>query len=597
MPKLTDNSPTPRIASGPRRPGFTRPLNLSRALLMDSDRCSTPLTAQTGLVPTMNRQLGPVSVVSQPAPGGARLSRTLHHLVGPASARPVLAPLMLAIFLLLGGDPLQAQSARMPEAAGQRSLAVPGSGALSLEALVRQVRESNRLILGKQAERDIALAGIDRARAVFQPTTGLAVTNGQQRQANTYEETLIRNRQGIYERDGTDYSVTLSKLFETGTKVEGKVTMSKFITNIKQQQPDGGGDDYKAFYGLTLTHPLARDAGRDVTLARVRVAEIEAAGARLSSLDTESTVVAEAILAYWDLVLAQERLKSSEEKVGMGRRLLVEARALNRQGRVPESDVWDVENNLTRFLAGVSEARQGVVERANKIRTLLMALAVDAPSQLSAIDPMPAVNAKPRSLGEAIKIARERRSDYLQRQSVIQREDQQLSYARNQQLPRVDLVASYGLNGLGQNESRAFSWNLMQDYPTWTFGVQAAMPLGENRQAKADVVAAQIRRDDALTQLRGLEVAISNDLDTSIRSMEGAAERWALWSDLALREARQLQAERARFNAGRSDMREILQREERVINARLGVTEQQVAWARADALVEAAQGTLLDRFK
>jgi outer membrane protein TolC len=137
----------------------------------------------------------------------------------------------------------------------------------------------------------------------------------------------------------------------------------------------------------------------------------------------------------------------------------------------------------------------------------------------------------------------------------------------------------------------------MQDYPTWTFGVQAAMPLGENRQAKADVAAAQIRRDDARTQLRGLEIAISNDLHTSIRSMEGAAERWALWTELAQREARQLEVERARFNAGRSDMREILQREERVINARLGVAEQQVAWARADALVEASQGTLLDRFK
>ena len=505
--------------------------------------------------------------------------------------------LLLVPALLLGAAPSQAQLARPAQALGAGHAAVPGSGAISLEALVRQVRESNRVILGKQAERDLALSGIDRARSAFQPTTGLAVTNGQQRQANTYEEQLIRNNQGIYQRDGIDYSATLSKLFETGTKVEGKVTLSKFITNIKQQQRPGEGDDYKAFYGLTLTHPLARDAGRDVTLARVRVAEIEADGARLSSLDTESTVVAEAILAYWDLALAQERLKSSEDKVGMSRRLLSEARALNRQGRVPESDVWEVENNLTRFLAGVSEARQGVVERANKIRTLLMALAMDAPAQLQAIDALPTVSPKALPLEEALKLALERRGDYRQRQTVIQREDQQLRYAQNQKLPRVDLVATYGLNGLGQNESRAFAWNLMQDYPTWTFGVQASMPLGENRQAKADVAAAQIRREDAHTQLRGLEVAIANDIHTSIRSMEGAAERWALWTELAQRETRQLQVERNRFNAGRSDMREILQREERVINAQLGVVEQQVAWARADALVEAARGTLLDRFK
>jgi len=582
MTKLTDNASAGRMASDPFRSGSAQLPTFSRALSMD-----------------IVRRIPVPAVFTAPTPAQFRIAggSSLPEPRGGVPVRFVAGPLLLAIALIAHGERAQAQSAPAPEAAVRAALALPGSGELSLETLVRQVRESNRTILGKQAERDLALSGIDRARAAFQPTTGLAVTNGQQRQANTYEEQLIRNNQGIYQRDGIDYSATMSKLFETGTKVEGKVTLSKFITNIKQQQRPGEGDDYKTFYGMTLTHPLARDAGRDVTLARVRVAEIEAEGARLASLDTESTVVAEAILAYWDLVLAQERLKSSEDKVGMGRRLLAEARALNRQGRVPESDVWDVENNLTRFLAGVSEARQGVTERANRIRTLLMTLAVDAPTQLIATDSMPGVSAKGRPLEEALKIALERRSDYRQRQSVIQREDQQLSYARNQQLPRVDLIASYGLNGLGQNESRAFAWNQMQDYPTWTFGVQAAMPLGENRQAKADVAAAQIRRDDARTQLRGLEIAISNDLHTSIRSMEGAAERWALWTELAQREARQLEVERARFNAGRSDMREILQREERVINARLGVAEQQVAWARADALVEASQGTLLDRFK
>jgi hypothetical protein len=44
-------------------------------------------------------------------------------------------------------------------------------------------------------------------------------------------------------------------------------------------------------------------------------------------------------------------------------------------------------------------------------------------------------------------------------------------------------------------------------------------------------------------------------------------------------------------------MREILLREERAINARLAVIEQRVAWAKADVLLAAAQGILLDRFQ
>jgi outer membrane protein TolC len=123
------------------------------------------------------------------------------------------------------------------------------------------------------------------------------------------------------------------------------------------------------------------------------------------------------------------------------------------------------------------------------------------------------------------------------------------------------------------------------------------MPLGENRQARADVQAATLRRQDALLQLKALEVAIANDIDTGIGMLSSATERWTLWREVAEREQRQLELERTRLSAGRSDMREILLREERAINARLAVVEQQVAWSKADILLEAAQGQLLDRWR
>ena len=106
-----------------------------------------------------------------------------------------------------------------------------------------------------------------------------------------------------------------------------------------------------------------------------------------------------------------------------------------------------------------------------------------------------------------------------------------------------------------------------------------------------------MRRQDALLQLKALEVAIANDIDTGIGMLSSATERWTLWREVAEREQRQLELERTRLSAGRSDMREILLREERAINARLAVVEQQVAWSKADILLEAAQGQLLDRWR
>jgi outer membrane protein TolC len=164
-------------------------------------------------------------------------------------------------------------------------------------------------------------------------------------------------------------------------------------------------------------------------------------------------------------------------------------------------------------------------------------------------------------------------------------------------MPRVDLVASYGLNGLEYSAQSAFNLSRMSEYPSWTLGVQLLLPLDGNRQGRSDVKAAVLRREDALLSLQAAEVAIANDIDTSLALRASVAERWELWRQIALREQKQLELERSKFTAGRSDVREVLLREERVINAQLSTVEQQAAYAKAQTMLDAAQGTLLERLR
>jgi hypothetical protein len=70
-----------------------------------------------------------------------------------------------------------------------------------------------------------------------------------------------------------------------------------------------------------------------------------------------------------------------------------------------------------------------------------------------------------------------------------------------------------------------------------------------------------------------------------------------MWQEVASREDRQIALERQRFQSGRSDTREMILREERGINAHLAVVEQQVAWIKANTLLQAAQGTLLKHYQ
>jgi outer membrane protein TolC len=500
--------------------------------------------------------------------------------------------------LLLAAGAISGPGAAWSQAPAQQAgvAAAPLPTELSLPQFVRQVLQANKAVRSKRNEQELADAAVGRAGSIFQPQIELAAVNGISRVQNTPEEALLRQGLGQYERKGQDLTAGLSGLLPTGAKVELKGTMARFLTNINENLRGSDANDYKAFYGLTVTQPLARDAGVEATGSRVRVAELDADAARQATADTESSTVADAVLSYLDLGLAQQRLAAWNEKIAMAQRLAGDARSLAKLGRLSETDIWEVENNLARYRAGASEAQQALVERINKLRGLLLLAAADGWSPLRAADALPQVSQTPLDLEQDLQTARVKRPDYRMRQLMVEREGVQVAFAQNQKLPRIDLVASYGLNGLAQSLQRSLDPSRTNDFPTWSIGVRLNVPLGENRQAAADLRAAQVRREDALLGLKAVESALANDIDSSHAVIRSSIERHRLFAEIADREARLVQALRQKLLAGRGDMRELLISEERVINSRTAMQEQAVANAKGQALLALAQGTLLERF-
>lgn len=488
---------------------------------------------------------------------------------------------------------------------------VPASSAMvvaeqpiSLREFVSRLRIHNRNVAGKRTDRDIAATGIQRADAAFQPQLNVSATNGSQRQKNSFEEYLYRGTVPVYERRGQDVSVGVSQLVATGAKVEAKATLSRFITNINRSisgaASDLYSDDYynRSQYGFAFTQPLLRDAGLQVTRARVRVAEFDTQAANHTSRETEASVVAEGIMAYYDLAFVQEKLRVAQERVNTGQRLLKEAKSLVASGRLPQSDVLEVENSLGRYQSSLSEAKQQQIDRSNRLRSLTASSTVVDPRLWRTADPIPLTvgKAEPLSLQSVTDQAKQSRDDLLMRRVVVERESTQIDYARNQSLPKLDFVANYFRNGYELQARDAFAAPNTRDFPSWSVGLQLNMPIGADRQAKADLQAAMLRKSDAQLAVDVLEATIGNDIDTTQTLRDSASERLLLLQDVAERERSLLDLERRRLQAGRSDMREILLREERALNAQLAVIEQRVALVKAETLLQAARGVLLSLY-
>jgi outer membrane protein TolC len=488
-------------------------------------------------------------------------------------------------------EPSAAPSAAAPAVAAPAS---PGAAALTLAGFVRQVLQVNSAVLGQRLNQQISEQEIARANAIFEPVAKFSASRGGVRQKNTAEEDLVRQSLGIYERRNSEIEAGLSVLAPTGATVEARVGMDVVRSNL--QQVRDLPKEYQSLYDFAVTQPLARDRGSEVTRARVRMAELDAQAAAHGSREVTTAVVSDSIAAYLELTLAQQRDRLWADGVAMAARLLQEAKALQAQGRLSESAVQDVANSLLRYQVGANESRQRTLEAMNKLRTLSMTAAVDQRTELVAVEPLPEVHVPDAAFDPSMARALELRPDYLSRKLNLEREGVRIVYAQNQTLPRVDLMASYGINGLDYNGHDALASLRHTDYPKWTLGLQASIPLDGNRRASAELQAARLSKEKALLEFKAVETAIANDIDNSLVAMNNSHQRWEMYRQVLASETRQLEDEYRLLAAGRNDMRNVLAREEVMIRTRTALLEQALAFAKAKVAHAVAQGSLLEAF-
>lgn len=458
-----------------------------------------------------------------------------------------------------------------------------------VKAFVVKLLERNDAIRAKQINALAAQAEISRAEGKFEPVLEYVISHALQKEPNTVEEALTRSG-SAYEKDSSESTTSVTKLFATGAQVEAKVSMTRFMTSaIEAIEPQP--HNLRTYYGLTLMQPLMRDAGVEATGASVKWAKLEADAALSDVDDTRNTAVAQGLLVFYDLQAAQKREQIANEKVAMASRLLTLANQAKQAGRVTDAEVWDVENSLNRFKVAALEAGQSRAEQSSRLQTLLMQDAGEAPPLWA--DALPEKAQEAGDSNALLQQAMASRGDYRRHQLMVQRAESQLGYMDNQRMPRVDLNLNYGRNGLGFDASKAFALSATQATPTWSVGLQVQVPLGANAQGEAGYAQAYARLDEARLNLQALEVSIRNDISNSLRLVENVKQRWDHWRAVAARETNQLVLERKRLENGRSDMRELLFKEERAMNARMSVVEQQASYAKALVLQQAAAGSLL----
>ena len=484
----------------------------------------------------------------------------------------------------------------------------------------------------------------DRIHLGVADVVGLALENNLGLQVGRYDPMIQKTRisfeKGIFDPTAFGQASFDNNQFPTSTTIAGtRMETLGVSVGLRQRIPVGGqlefrfdntrtltnapvsflNPEYRAITRLSLTQPLLKGFGIDVTRSRITLAEIQTEIEDLNLKQRAIQVAEQTEKAYWDLVLAYAQLDEAKESRERARMLLEENRNRVRLGQLPEVEVVQAEAEVAARESNIIAAKKQIKDMDEQLKMMLN-LPPGAALWEKSVFPVD----KPRlmdvdlSFLRSIQVALEKRVEVITNELNLKGGYVARKVAKNATLPALNLQASYslqglsgnqrmgdilGLGGLGsfQNLPQRFQGGYNQsldvlgsaDFPEWVVGLQFEYPIG-NRAAKADLAQADLRIKQSVAQQAQIQQQVATELREIIRRVESSKDQVeAATVSVALSERRLAEEER-KLHYGLSTSFDVLQMQERLIAQKSQLSQAHNQYMRALVDFDKAKGILLD---
>lgn len=439
---------------------------------------------------------------------------------------------------------------------------------------VMELTLSDAVVLGLRGNRTIRSAYLQRISQRFD----LKVAEEQfDPQFNLRGRYLATQRDDDHDQIG-EISPTVSMEGALGTK---------FSLSWTEALNRGGEVGSRHSRGVTLAviQPLLRDAGRDVATAPLRLARLSEQMNQLELQSMVSQVVTQIVLAYRELLRAQEQVRIAEEGLVRARHLAEVNEALIAAGQMAEFDILQTQAGMASRELDVEEA---INQREARRLELLHLMALDLATPLQASDPL-AVRQVSLNAEEARHIAKAHQPEYLIQLIAREQVEINATVAHNQRLWDVSLVG-----GVSQLQNRFGSSEHANDRRWDAYaGVQVEIPLGTSGQRR-DEVHARISIYDQALRLAETEQALARDIDDAVRSLEAQWRQYQLAQRAAELSQQALELEREKLSTGRSSNFQILSQETELRNAQHARLNALIAYLNAQTQLDLRLGMTLE---
>jgi outer membrane protein TolC len=459
--------------------------------------------------------------------------------------------------------------------------AAEGGPVLKLDDAVRLALERNAQIKVEAFGRSIARADLLTALGRFDPALTFR---------RSYSENSALGRSNVIVADlikTDDYSLGLE-----GTTPWG---MRYHLGGTAQNQRIPG-DEYKdnflTFGGISVTQPLLRGFGFGSNLLGVRIAKADRSIANWQFQLTAINIVTNVVVAYSDVTYAQQLLRIAHRSRDLAAGLLTENEKRFSVGSISESDVTQARARTATRDEFILIAQQAVRDAVNRLRHLIGESVFPIDPEALSVEPADVPLDSVVNPAEDLKRALNERPDYQAARLGLVKFRAAESSARNQLLPQVDFVGSYGYSGLDPDFARSRRMVSDHENRSYSAGVVVSVPL-TFAEGRGRLRSAKLQRRQFEADLIRFEQDIAVSIASAAGQIETTRQRVAA-NRAAYDLARQaLDGEIKKLRAGTSSTFVVLNLQEQLIQAENNLNNALADERRAHAVYDREIGRTL----
>ena len=466
---------------------------------------------------------------------------------------------------------------------------------LTIEQALTRALANNPVIRSISFEPDISKEDITKAAAEFDYT---AFGNFNYSRDENPDNSLSDSLYGGISEGG----IIKNYLYEAGIKQKGTTglewstawTLTRSWDNWTTRRLS---TRYEPMLVFQIKQPLLRDAWAELNLAGLNISKLNYRISFTAFRQKTQDIAVEVISAYWALLQSRREMEIQQWLLDKTQETLkkVEARK--------EIDATAIQ---IKQAEAYTKTRQATLIQAKKkiadVQDLLMLLLADPNMNVlskSEIVPVTTPNMTPMEFEplDSLQIAMQNNPVIQQTRLKMEVAEINVDIAKNQKLPRLDVIASTELQGFARHVDDAQDGMFNSNYTSYGIGLALEYPLG-NRQRQAELRQRQLERAKALLDLQNISDEVATQVKERIRNVDSTYQEAMAQTEAVNAAKIQLEAieaaETIRSQLTPEFLLVKLQAQETLANAQRAEIEAIVGFNTALATLAQATGTVLE---